>query len=80
LRVASTLYNGLRPAARFGALGCDLKELVLVLAPDVDARTRGQSVGALAKTGEGLEVLELRLEGKSDEVSFHFSWYSSLLS
>lgn len=69
LRVASTLYDGLRPAALFDALGSELKELALVLAPDVDARTRGRLLGALAKTGEGLEVLELRLEGKSDEVS-----------
>jgi hypothetical protein len=68
LRVASTLYDGLRPAALFGALGGQLKELVLVLAPDVDARTRGRLLGALAKTGGGLETLELRLEGKSDEV------------
>jgi len=35
----------------------------------VDARTRGRLLGALAKTSEGLEVLELRLEGKSDEVA-----------
>jgi hypothetical protein len=68
LRVASTLYDGLRPAALFDALGSQLRELVLVLAPDVDARTRGRLLGALAKTAEGLEVLELRLEGKSDEV------------
>ena len=71
LRVASTLYDGLRPAALFDALGSELKDLTLVLAPDVDARTRGRLLGALAKTSEGLEVLELRLEGKSDEVSFH---------
>jgi hypothetical protein len=42
LRIASTLYDGLRPAALFDALGSQLKELVLVLAPDVDARTRGR--------------------------------------
>jgi len=68
LRVASTLYDGLRPAALFDALGGELKELVLVLAPDVDARTRGRLLGALAKAGAELEVLELDLEGKSDEV------------
>lgn len=68
LRVASTLYDGLRPAALFDAVGSQLRELVLVLAPDVDARTRGRLLGALAKTAEGLEVLELRIEGKSDEV------------
>jgi hypothetical protein len=50
------------------ALGSQLRELVLVLAPGVDARTRGRLLSALAKTAEGLEVLELRLEGKSDEV------------
>ncbi|KAH9165319.1 hypothetical protein EDB89DRAFT_1911495 [Lactarius sanguifluus] len=33
LHIASTLYDGLRPAALFGALGGSLKELVLVLAP-----------------------------------------------
>ncbi|KAH9981798.1 hypothetical protein BJV74DRAFT_65657 [Russula compacta] len=71
LRVASTLYDGLRPAALFAALGGgeQLKELVLVLAPDVDARTRGRLLGALAKTGAELEVLELHLEGTSNEVA-----------
>jgi hypothetical protein len=61
LRVASTLYDGLRRAALFDALGSQLKELVLVLAPDVDARTRGRSLGALAKSAEGMEALELRI-------------------
>ena len=41
LRIASTLYDGLRPAALFSALGGALKELVLVLATDVDVRTGG---------------------------------------
>ena len=72
LRVTSTLYDGLRPAAIFGALfgagGSQVKVLRLVLAADVDRRTRGRLLGALAKTGEGLEVLELLLEGTSDEV------------
>jgi hypothetical protein len=72
LRVTSTLYDGLRPAAIFGALlgaGCgQVKMLGLILAPDVDTRTRGRLLGALAKTGDGLEVLELQLEGTSDEV------------
>jgi hypothetical protein len=73
LRVASTLYDGLRPAAIFeallGATGCgQMKVLELVLAADVDTRTRGRLLGALAKMGEGLEELELRLEGTSDEV------------
>ncbi|KAI0275831.1 hypothetical protein BGY98DRAFT_990083 [Russula aff. rugulosa BPL654] len=73
LRVTSTLYDGLRPAAIFGALfgagGGQVKVLKLVLAADVDRRTRGRLLGALAKTGEGLEVLELQLEGTSDEVA-----------
>ncbi|KAH9165331.1 hypothetical protein EDB89DRAFT_1911503 [Lactarius sanguifluus] len=69
LHIASTLYDGLRPAALFGALGGSLKELVLVLAPDVDVRTRGRLLGALGNTGAGLEVLELSLDGTSDEVS-----------
>ncbi|KAH9038668.1 hypothetical protein EDB83DRAFT_2647321 [Lactarius deliciosus] len=59
-RIASTLYDGLRPAALFGALVRALKELVLVLAPDVRVRARGRLLGA------GLEPL---LEGTSDEVS-----------
>lgn len=73
LRVTSTLYDGLRPAAIFGVLfgagGGQVKVLSLVLAADVDRRTRGRLLGALAKIGEGLEVLELQLEGKSDEVA-----------
>ncbi|KAH9037210.1 hypothetical protein EDB85DRAFT_627354 [Lactarius pseudohatsudake] len=68
LHIASTLYDGLRPAALFGALGGALKELGLVLAPDVDVRTRGRLLGALGNTGAGLEVLELSLDGTSDEV------------
>lgn len=72
LRVTSTLYDGLRPAAIFGALfgtgGGQVNMLKLVLAADVDRRTRGRLLGALAKMGEGLEVLELQLEGTSDEV------------
>ena len=72
LRVTSTLYDGLRPAAIFGALfgpgGGQVKVLSLVLAADVDRRTRGRLLGALAKMGEGLEVLELQLEGICDEV------------
>ncbi|KAH9160125.1 hypothetical protein EDB89DRAFT_2236142 [Lactarius sanguifluus] len=69
LHIASTLYDGLRPAALFGALGGSLKELVLVLAPDVDVRTRGRLLGALGYMGAGLEGLELSLDGTSDEVS-----------
>ena len=71
LRIASTLYDGLRPAALFETLGTHLKELVLVLAPDIDARTRGRLLGALANSAGGLEVLELRLEGTCDEVRPH---------
>ncbi|KAH9010500.1 hypothetical protein EDB83DRAFT_2680812 [Lactarius deliciosus] len=56
LHIASTLYDGLRPAALVGALGGALKELRLVLAPDVDVRTRGRLLGALGNTGAGLEV------------------------
>ena len=68
LRVASTLYEDLRPVALFIELGSELKELALVLALEIDARTRGRLLGVLENTGEGLEVLELRLEGRSDEV------------
>jgi len=55
-------------AALFDALGSELKELALVLAPYMDARMRGRLLSALAKTGDGLEVLELRCEGNPDEV------------
>jgi hypothetical protein len=74
LGVANTLYDVLRPAALFDIPGSEPKELALVLAPDMDARTRRRLLGVLAKTGGGPEVLELGLEGKSDEVSIHFSW------
>ena len=62
LRVASTLCDDLLPAALFIELGRELKELAFVLVPEIDAWTRGRLLGALAKNGEGLEVLELRLE------------------
>ena len=77
LRVSSKLYDGLRTTALFAALSGSeqLKELVLVLAPDVDARTRGRLLGALAKTGAELEVLELHLEGTSNEVRVLFLLY-----
>ena len=81
LRVTSTLYDGLRPAAIFGALfgagGGQVKALSLVLAADVDRRTRGRLLGVLAKMGEGLEVLELQLEGTSDEVRPPSTLYST---
>ena len=68
LCIATTAYDGLRPAALFSALGGALKVLLLVLRPDVDVRTRGRLLGALANTGTGLEVLEMSLEGSSNEV------------
>ena len=68
LRIASTLCDGLGSAALSSALGGVLKELALVLAPDVGVRTRGQLLGALESTVTGLEVLEMRLECTSDEV------------
>ena len=68
----------MRLAALFDVPESEPKELGLVLAPDVDARTRRRLLGVLAKTGEGPEVLELGLEGKSDEVSIHISWPLSL--
>jgi hypothetical protein len=60
------MYDGFRPAALFDASGSQLRELVLM--PDVDARTRGRLLSALAKSAEGMDTLELRIEGKSDEV------------
>ncbi|KAI9433133.1 hypothetical protein H4582DRAFT_1006149 [Lactarius indigo] len=66
LRIASTLYDGLRSAALFGALGGALKELMFVLPPDMDC---GRLLGALGNTGTGLEILELSLNSASDEVS-----------
>jgi len=71
LHVASTLYGDLRLVALFIELGSELKELALVLGLEIDPRTRGWLLGVLANTGEGLEALELRLEGRSNEVS---SW------
>lgn len=68
LRIVSALYDGLRPAALFSVLGGVLRKLVLVLASDVDVRPRGWLLGALAGTGTRLEVLQLSLEGTSDEV------------
>ncbi|KAI9433146.1 hypothetical protein H4582DRAFT_2082602 [Lactarius indigo] len=70
LRIASTLYDGLRPAALFGALGGALKDLILVLAPDVDMPTWGRLLGAPGNTGAVLEPLKRSLDGTSDvEVS-----------
>ncbi|KAH9024132.1 hypothetical protein EDB84DRAFT_1564528 [Lactarius hengduanensis] len=48
IATASTLYDDLRPVTQFGTLGSALKELALVLAPDVGVRTRGR---LLAKYG-----------------------------
>ncbi|KAH9011361.1 hypothetical protein EDB84DRAFT_1569799 [Lactarius hengduanensis] len=64
LRTASTLYNGQRPAALFGALGgsCSFSRSTRTC-------TRGWSLGTLANTSAGLDVLELSLKGNSDEVS-----------
>jgi hypothetical protein len=39
LRIASTLYDVMHPAVPFDAVGSELKELWLVLALDVHART-----------------------------------------
>ncbi|KAI0260572.1 hypothetical protein BC834DRAFT_536079 [Gloeopeniophorella convolvens] len=69
LRVASTLYDGLRPAALADALGNQVQELVLVLAADIDARTRARLLGALAKMSAALEVFEMRVDGMLDEPS-----------
>ncbi|KAH9015782.1 hypothetical protein EDB84DRAFT_1567580 [Lactarius hengduanensis] len=41
LRIASTLYDGLRPVTLLGVPGNALKKLGLVLAPDVDVRPLG---------------------------------------
>ena len=38
LLIARTLYDDLRAAALFDALGSQLRELMLVLAPDMDAQ------------------------------------------
>ncbi|KAH9009076.1 hypothetical protein EDB84DRAFT_1548549, partial [Lactarius hengduanensis] len=60
LRTASTLYNGLRPAALFGVLGgsCSFSRSTRTC-------TRGWLLGTLANTSAGLGVLE----GNSDGVS-----------
>ncbi|KAH9163117.1 hypothetical protein EDB89DRAFT_2079140 [Lactarius sanguifluus] len=62
LRIATTLYDGLHPAALFGALGGTRKELGLILAPNVDIRTRGRI------RARGSRYLSC-LRGTSDEVS-----------
>ncbi|KAH9008223.1 hypothetical protein EDB84DRAFT_1551633 [Lactarius hengduanensis] len=64
LRTASTLYNGLHPAALFGALGgsCSFSR-------STQTCTRGWLLGTLANTSAGLDVVELSREGNSDEVS-----------
>ncbi|KAI9435303.1 hypothetical protein H4582DRAFT_2171072 [Lactarius indigo] len=82
LRIPSALYNDLRPVALYSALGGSLRELVLVLAPDVGIHTRGRLLGAQENTDAGLEVLELSLDSTSDEVSLQvlYKQVSSLLS
>ena len=60
--------------ALFGTFGSMLKEPVLVLAPDVDVRTRGRLLGVLANMGAGLELFKLSLEGTSDEVRGYPPW------
>ncbi|KAH8981372.1 hypothetical protein EDB86DRAFT_3087164 [Lactarius hatsudake] len=67
--IANTLYDGLRPAALFGALIGALKGLILVLTPDVGVRAHGPLLGALGNSGAGLETPELSFKGISDEVS-----------
>ncbi|KAH9051715.1 hypothetical protein EDB87DRAFT_1662441, partial [Lactarius vividus] len=69
LCIASTLYDGLHPVALFSALAGSLKELVLVLTPDMGVHTCGRLVGTVGNTGAGLEVLEPSLNRTSDEVS-----------
>ncbi|KAI9433409.1 hypothetical protein H4582DRAFT_2082340 [Lactarius indigo] len=69
LRILSTLYDGLCPVALFSALGGSLRELVLVLTPNVGMHTHGWLLAAQENTGAGLEVLELSLDSTSDEVS-----------
>ncbi|KAI9435285.1 hypothetical protein H4582DRAFT_2100431 [Lactarius indigo] len=69
LQISSTLYDGLCPTALFSALGGSLRELVLVLALYVDVRIHERLLGALGSMTTGLEVLELSLDGTSDEVS-----------
>ena len=69
LRIASTLNDVMRPVVLFDALGSKLK----VGSSAMCMRGReGGLLDGLSKNGEGLDVLELGLEGKSDEVSVHF--------
>lgn len=80
LRIASALYDGLHPAALFGALGGAPKEPVLVLAPDVDVRTRRRLLVALADTGVGLEPVTNLVVNRSLEVNAkrHFDYFGSI--
>ncbi len=68
LCITNTLYHDLRPVVLFGALGCALKELILVLAPNADVRTHGRLLARWRIRAAGLELLEVSLEGISDEV------------
>jgi hypothetical protein len=74
LRIASTLYDGLRLAALFSALRGAPKDRVLVLAPGVDVRARWWLLGALANTGKELDVLEMSLEVAEDGPSGLALW------
>ncbi|KAI9435288.1 hypothetical protein H4582DRAFT_2100435 [Lactarius indigo] len=69
LRVASTLYNDLCPVALYSVLSSSLRVLVLVLASDVDVLICERLLAALGNTDAGLEVLEVSLNGTSNEVS-----------
>ncbi|KAI0067419.1 hypothetical protein BV25DRAFT_1099375 [Artomyces pyxidatus] len=69
LHVESTLYDGLRPAALMDALE-GVRELRMILSRGVDTRTRARLVGALGRVGPRLRLLEIRMEGTSDETLY----------
>ncbi|KAH9010061.1 hypothetical protein EDB84DRAFT_1544929, partial [Lactarius hengduanensis] len=71
LRVANTVYDGFRPATL-----CSYSSL----RPMWMSRTRGRLLGALGKTGAGLELLELSLQMRYVSLQALYKQVGSLLS
>ncbi|KAH9165009.1 hypothetical protein EDB89DRAFT_378211 [Lactarius sanguifluus] len=74
LRIASAQYDGLHPAE---TVWCARRSKGTRTRAECGMRTRGQSLGALGNTRAELEVLDLSLEGTSDEVS-HQALYKQI--
>ncbi|KAH9165338.1 hypothetical protein EDB89DRAFT_2011916 [Lactarius sanguifluus] len=78
LHIASTLFDGLRPAALFGGLDGALKELVLDLAPDMDAHTCGRLFGVPEIRALGLSYSSCGPSLSSDRSLHSYCIYVSL--